>query len=59
MAEGTRGELDLVIEQLQAMEERAASATASGMLHAARTILQELARIEEFGGKLHDDEALG
>ena len=48
-----------MIEQLQAMEERAASATASGMLHAARTILQELARIEEFGGKLHDDEALG
>ncbi len=29
-----------------------------GMLHAARTVLQDVARIQEYGGELHDDERL-
>ena len=57
MADDPRTELDRVIQELQSMEEQAASGSAeAGMLHAARTILQELARITEFGGKLRDDD---
>ena len=57
MAKDTRTELDLLIERLQAMEAGAGDDQPSaGMLHAARTILQELARIEEYGGRLRDDE---
>jgi hypothetical protein len=59
MAEETRTELDLVIRRLQAMEEAEGVASAiGGMLHAARTILQDVARIQEYGGELHDDERL-
>jgi hypothetical protein len=59
MAEETRTELDLVIRRLQAMEEAEGVESAiGGMLHAARTILQDVARIQEYGGELHDDERL-
>jgi len=59
MAEETRTELDLVIQRLQAMEgAEGVESVAGGMLHAARTILQELARIQEYGGEFHDDERL-
>lgn len=59
MADETGTELDMVIQRLQAMEEAAGvESAAGGMLHAARTILQELARIVEYGGDLHDDERL-
>ena len=60
MADETQTELDLVIERLQAMEEGAGDdQPAAGMLHAARTILQELARIAEYGGTLRDDREPG
>ncbi|HET9311935.1 MAG TPA: hypothetical protein VFP41_12025 [Actinomycetota bacterium] len=59
MSEETRTELDLVIRRLQTMEEAEGVETAiGGMLHAARTILQDVARIQEYGGELHDDERL-
>lgn len=42
------------------MEQAEGSATAvGGMLHAARTILLEVARITEFGGAVTDDEPAG
>jgi hypothetical protein len=54
-----RTELDSVIRQLQTMEEAEGVETAiGGMLHAARTVLQDVARIQEYGGELHDDERL-
>ena len=60
MADDPRTELDRVIQQLQRMEQAAGSATAEGgMLHAARTILLEVARITEFGGAVTDDEPSG
>ncbi|MGH2630598.1 MAG: hypothetical protein ACRDHI_08575 [Actinomycetota bacterium] len=59
MADETLTELDIVIQRLQAMEEAAGvEGAAGGMLHAARTILQELARIVEFGGDPNDDRPL-
>ena len=59
MSEETRTELDLVIRRLQTMEEAEGVETEiGGMLHAARTILQDVARIQEYGGELHDDERL-
>ena len=49
-----------MIQELQQMEQRAGSATAAGgMLHAARTILLEVARITEFGGAVTDDVPAG
>ena len=59
MSEETRTELDLVIRRMQTREEAEGVETAiGGMLHAARTILQDVARIQEYGGELHDDERL-
>ena len=59
MADETQTELDLMIRRLQALEEaEGVESAAGGMLHAARTILQELARIQEYGGEFHDDERL-
>ena len=51
-----RTDLDRVIEDLQRMEhQQGPESAAGGMLHAARTILQELARVTEFGGGLNDE----
>ena len=59
MADETQTELDLVIRRLQGLEEaEGVESAAGGMLHAARTILQELARIQEYGGEFHDGERL-
>jgi hypothetical protein len=60
MADDPRTELDRMIQELQQMEQRAGSATAAGgMLHSARTILLEVARITEFGGAVTDGEPSG
>ena len=49
-----------MIQELQRMEQHEGFSTAaSGMLHAARTILLEVARITEFGGAVTDDEPAG
>jgi len=49
-------ELERLITDLQRLEEAEGPKTAAGgMLHAARTILLEVARITEFGGKATDD----
>jgi hypothetical protein len=59
MTDEMRTELDRVIRRLQTMEEAEGVETAiGGMLHAARTVLQDVARIQEYGGELHDDERL-
>jgi hypothetical protein len=60
MADDPRTELDRVIQDLERMERAEGSTTAAGgMLHAARTILLEVARITEFGGAVTDDEPAG
>ena len=49
-----------MIGDLQRMEQQeGASTTTGGMLHAARTILLEVARIDEFGGAVTDEEPSG
>jgi len=49
-------ELERLIARLHALEEAEGQGSAAGgMLHAARTILQEVARITEFGGRTTDD----
>jgi len=58
MADDPRTELDRLIQDLQRMEQAEGFSTeAAGMLHAARTILLEVARITEFGGAVTDDES--